>query len=344
MDLLTPRGRSGVAALRARGEERVALLATLFTPSGHPMSIEPDDPPRRARWRLAGGIEDDVIVVDRGFDCIEVHAHGSLALLDAVAATFGPLAEPACDPAGRLLREALSREQMLLALEQQQHDFQAWLRGLLLLPADERMRQAIAGLERSKVAMAQVHPARVVLAGRQNAGKSTLFNRLVFCERSLAGPTAGLTRDAVAERTALAGYPYEFVDTAGESTSSTGVDAEAIERSRAARRGAAVVLLVVDGNSSLSPSDLQVASRGALVVATKADLPEAAWDGALEPAVRVSAADPASAATIRASLGEVLRAFRKLPVAGPVGGPAALDDRQLEALSLVASGSALPSA
>lgn len=330
--------------MRALRHERGALLATLTRPSGERLSVTAGDPPCRARWRLAGGIEDDVLVVDRGDERLEVHAHGSPALLEAAASTFGPLTVPAHEPADELLRQALSREQMLLALEQRQHDFARWLRELAGLPSTERQRLAKEALQRSRISMALARPARVVLAGRQNAGKSTLFNRLVFCERSLAGPVAGLTRDAVAERTALAGYPYELVDTAGEAAGPVGIDAEAIERSRAARRDADVVMLVIDGSSSAEDCDLDIAAAGAMVVATKADLPQARWDHALRPVLRIAAMDSASAPSVRVAVGEALRAFRQLPPAGPVGGPAAVDPRQFEALSQVASGSAPTSA
>lgn len=340
MELLTPRGRAGVTVLRAAEHERPALYATLSAAASM-LATTPGGPPRRAVWRLPDGIVDDVLVVDRGAKGVEVHAHGSPVLLAAVERAFGGLKDPMHEPADALLHRALSREQMLLALEQRQVNFESWIEMVARFPASEREPLVDAAMARSRVASAMARPARVVLAGRQNAGKSTLFNRLVFCERSLAGPRAGLTRDAVTECTALAGYPYEFVDTAGEAENAAGIDAQAIERSRAERRVADLVMLVIDSTREPTDSDLELASSGALVVATKSDLPPARWPVSMKPLVSCAAIDPAAAPSIRIAVGEALRVFRQLPTAGPVGGPAAIDERQAMALSLLASGSVL---
>ncbi len=56
---------------------------------------------------------------------------------------------------------------------------------------------------------------RVVVAGRPNAGKSSLFNRLLSRERALVTPTAGTTRDYLSEWIDIDGFAVELIDTAG---------------------------------------------------------------------------------------------------------------------------------
>lgn len=56
---------------------------------------------------------------------------------------------------------------------------------------------------------------RVVLAGPPNAGKSTLFNALVESEAAITSPIAGTTRDVIERGVAIAGVPFNLVDTAG---------------------------------------------------------------------------------------------------------------------------------
>jgi GTP-binding protein len=58
-------------------------------------------------------------------------------------------------------------------------------------------------------------PLQMAVLGRQNVGKSTLVNTLLQSERVLAGPTPGLTRDAIAVEWAWDGTPIQLVDTAG---------------------------------------------------------------------------------------------------------------------------------
>jgi small GTP-binding protein len=337
MRLLTPPGLSGVAVVAFDGDERGAVAAGLRTPAGTAFDLGRGGAgPRRARLQLDGRDLDQVLVVDRPEHGLELHLHGSPAVVRALAARFPLRAAAVLGPAERLLRTALAPEQLDLALEQRVVDFAAFCAGLAALPAAARAGQVAAARARSRVARAHCVPAVVVLAGAQNAGKSTLFNRLLFRERALTGARPGLTRDPVREVTTLCGYPFELVDTAGEGEAASTIDAAAIERGRALRAGACV-LLVVDLARGIGAVERTVlaAVPGALVVANKADLPPACWAADVPCALRIAAARDEPAA-VRRALGELLRVHRGLPPAGPVGGPAALDDAGLAALDALA--------
>ncbi|MEC7583250.1 MAG: GTPase [Planctomycetota bacterium] len=328
MQLLTPRGIGGLAVVRAASAaEREALIACLQTRSGERFVSEPGGAPRLCRLAWSGVVRDQVLVVDRGAQGLEVHLHGSPLLVRSLEQQLGPLATPPAGPARQLLEQALSPEQLALGLEQLALDFDACLASLGRLPAAARSQELAALRERSRVARALATPCRLVLIGRQNAGKSTLFNRLLFRERSLTGAMPGVTRDSVSELTCLAGYPYELVDTAGEGAADHAVDRHALARARAERRGA-LCLLVVDAGLGPGPIDRQLLGPEVLVVANKADLPAAAWPADVPCAVRLTALEEASGGEIRPTVGGLLRAHRGLPAAGPVGGVAALDDRQ----------------
>jgi len=84
--------------------------------------------------------------------------------------------------------------------------------------------------------------AVVVLAGRPNAGKSSLFNALVGEERVLVSAEPGTTRDAVDAAVAFQGFPFRLVDTAGLRASAGGVEAAGIEVAHRWIRGAQLVL------------------------------------------------------------------------------------------------------
>ena len=84
---------------------------------------------------------------------------------------------------------------------------------------------------------------RVVIAGPPNAGKSTLFNRLVESEAAIATPIPGTTRDVLTHPVALDGIPFVFTDTAGlRADSDDPVEQIGIERALAASAVADLLL------------------------------------------------------------------------------------------------------
>jgi small GTP-binding protein len=327
----TPPGIAGIAVVEVPPSMRGALLAVLRRRSGAPFAPGDHRSMATATLVLGGKAVDEVLVVDRGALGIELHVHGAAAVLAALEEHFP------CEPAGfgdvsarRLLHEALSVEQLDLALEQLEAPFAVFLAELDRLPVERRRIAVAAALQRSVAAMAMATPQRTVLIGAQNAGKSTLFNRLLFRERVLTGPMPGLTRDPIVEATSLAGYPYELVDTAGEGPAAAAVDAAAIAAGRSWRRGALVVL-VVDGGLGPSALDRELLASADVVVATKTDLCGPGWPPDLPCHLRLSCTEQ-DAATVRRAFGDLLRAVRGLPSAGPVGGPAALTEAELRQL------------
>jgi GTPase len=111
----------------------------------------------------------------------------------------------------------------------------------------------------------------VVLAGRPNVGKSTLFNRITGTRRAIVTPFAGTTRDVIEQPAEWQGAQFTLVDTGGMFGASTDPLHElVVERGRQALGEADVVIFVVDGREGLVPSDQEIAaelrSRGVPVV------------------------------------------------------------------------------
>lgn len=317
--------------LALRGADRWHRARELLrTPGGEPLATTGG--PRLAALWVAGRQVDEVLVVDRPeLLQLEVHAHGSPAVLAAVEAALGRCRRERPGPAQELLWQARGPEQLELALEQ----LAMPLASLLGQPASPARAAALAAAwKRGQAALALARPTRLVLVGAQNAGKSTLMNRLLHRERVLTGALPGLTRDPVRETTLLAGYPYTLVDTAGEGPVVDGVDEAAQARGRRERQRG-LRLLVVDGSVGPDPHTGQLMSQGTLVVCNKVDLPPAAgpWPEHLSPRLELSCRDPEDAAAIRERVGTALRRMRHLPPAGPVGGPAPLNEAQVQALS-----------
>ncbi|MHB1675790.1 MAG: tRNA uridine-5-carboxymethylaminomethyl(34) synthesis GTPase MnmE [Acidobacteriaceae bacterium] len=115
------------------------------------------------------------------------------------------------------------------------------------------------------------------IVGRPNAGKSSLFNRLVQRERAIVTATPGTTRDLVTERVSLGGIPLDLIDTAGLRTAQDEAESIGIQKSREALADADVALLVLDATAeALSKEEIalleQMRTRRAIVVRNKMDL------------------------------------------------------------------------
>jgi tRNA modification GTPase len=86
----------------------------------------------------------------------------------------------------------------------------------------------------------------VVIAGRPNAGKSSLLNRLAGYDAAIVTPIAGTTRDVVRERISIDGMPLHVLDTAGLRSGGDAVEEEGMRRAHAEMRRADRVLFVID--------------------------------------------------------------------------------------------------
>jgi len=87
---------------------------------------------------------------------------------------------------------------------------------------------------------------RVVLAGRTNAGKSSLFNLLLKKDRSIVSDLHGTTRDFIESWITIKGIPCRLYDTAGLRTKADSIEQEGMRRSRNMIEEADVVVLLVD--------------------------------------------------------------------------------------------------
>lgn len=166
---------------------------------------------------------------------------------------------------------------------------------------------------------------RIVVAGPPNSGKSSLINALVGIDRAIVTPIAGTTRDTIEVPLALGGMPLLLVDTAGLRATSDPVEMIGVERARREVERSEILLWL--GEPSAVPS-----YANAIVVRSKADLPNVAIDGLEDIAVSSTTGLNLSALTKRL----MAEAAKLLPASSHV----ALNRRQATAVQ-VAAGSLL---
>jgi tRNA modification GTPase len=294
--IATPPGRGGIGVVRISGPDAPSIAASLTRCA----SLEP----RRATLTTLRAPDDTSI--DRtivtffpaphsytGDDVIEVSAHGSPVVLDAILraaiAAGARLAEPGeftlrAYLNGRIdlvqaeavadLIDAVTPLQARTAFDQLEGTLTERLHAI-----DERLMDLIARLEASldfpdegyhfitrdeaSSALTQIGGAidelladavrgrmiregcTAVVVGRPNAGKSTLFNRLVGAARAIVTDVPGTTRDLLTERLDIAGIPFTLVDTAGlRDAAADPIEQEGIARARQAHAVALVALVV----------------------------------------------------------------------------------------------------
>ena len=105
-------------------------------------------------------------------------------------------------------------------------------------------------------------PPSIVIVGRPNVGKSTLFNRLTGTRRSIVTNEPGITRDRIYGTAAWGGRTFEIVDTGGlVPDDRAAMPREIFKQAQAAIADATALVLVVDGRAGATPLDLELARR-----------------------------------------------------------------------------------
>ena len=297
---------------RLAGEEHEEHFTAAIAPADgvespdSPESVcgqEPASAAQAGRSRASAARIDEALVTFFGAphsytaeDVVEIAAHGSPLVLEQAEAvrdlieaqTLTQARQAASQLGGALSRRVRPSKQALVELIAQLEagiDFAE--DDLEVAPPAEiarrigELRPPLAALEASFARGRIVHDGlTLAIVGRPNAGKSSLFNRLVERDRAIVTATPGTTRDTITERISLDGIPLELVDTAGLRGSLREGLEEAeqlgITRSREAMADAALVVVVLDATEPLNDEERRlltaVQGRPALVVVNKSDL------------------------------------------------------------------------
>jgi tRNA modification GTPase len=212
-------------------------------------------------------------------------------------------------------REAISRLSQILT--------EAGVRWLLAQPA--RLREAIEGIRscgdietaskrcleiaaRSEWVDWFAQPLRIAIAGEPNTGKSTLINALAERSVSLVSPQVGTTRDWVSASGEIAGFPVEWLDTAGLFGADDALDAAGVQRSRQILGQADLVALAVplDADERSIRAGLDLLDRSPEMIvrtcADRADVCDSGGEFEGIPQICVSAIEGLGLSELKAAL------------------------------------------
>ena len=295
---LTPSGPAGLGTIALVGPAALSISRSLFS-QGRAGDLKPGQP--YYGWFGDDARDDVVLGVDEqsAEPTVEISCHGGPALIERLIADIAKYGAYQVDwrTAERLrgrsefqsdalafLARAVTARTAAILLDQ--------VNGALdraFAAARAEATKALAVLKWSDVGRWLERPARVVLFGLPNAGKSTLFNALVGYSRLVTSPAAGTTRDVVSELISMDGWPVELSDGAGLGDQASLLEAEAMRRIGLALEDADLRVLVEDASSPNPEAERLVSAfEPGIIVANKMDLPgtSASWP----QAIRCSAA------------------------------------------------------
>jgi tRNA modification GTPase len=307
---LTPPGAGGVAVVRVEGPGALDAVRAL-APGAR---LEPGAPCFARLTDGEQGLDEALVVVESG-ERLELHLHGSPPLVRRLVARLGgpATARPRSleELAAARLAGAPCEAGARILLDQAEGALRRALEELAVAEgaaAAETVRGLPDLLERARIARFALEPARVVLAGPVNAGKSTLFNALVGERRVVTSAERGTTRDAIHERALLGAFAVELVDTAGErevpdrETGAAGaIEAAGQVLARELRAGADLVIWLSADGAPAPPAEVPV-----VALRTFADL----GSGRSDPRAVSALRDPTGAA---ATCARLFRAAFDLP-------------------------------
>ena len=207
-----------------------------------------------------------------------------LAQAEAIADLIDSGSRQAARAAMRSLKGELSAQ--VRALTEALTELRVYVEAALDFPDEEldllsdaetarRLRDVFARFEKLSKATEQGHLLQhgmtVVIAGRPNAGKSSLLNRLAGYDVAIVTDIPGTTRDVVRERIHIDGMPLHVLDTAGLRAGGDVVEREGMRRTRREMQEADRVLLLVDSSEDAVPEEL-LPNVPVTVVRNKIDL------------------------------------------------------------------------
>ncbi|MBI4711982.1 MAG: 50S ribosome-binding GTPase [Planctomycetes bacterium] len=261
--LTTPPGQGGISVIELIGPDAHRIIAKIFRHNSK--SAIPNSQLSPGHLYL-GKIYNNTDLIDEviihyiptrhsfsGLDTVEISAHGGIVSANRIKDCLS--ATGAKEITARQLINLAARNRKInptqkLALKELL-DAKTTLAAQVLL--DQYTERATLP---KRFVQALTQPKRIVITGKPNAGKSTLFNALVGKDRAIVHHTPGTTRDTIEETISINGFPFILVDTAGLGNKTDRISNKAIKFSRKEITKADLVLHLIDASETDKPCKL----------------------------------------------------------------------------------------
>lgn len=246
---ITPPGRSAIAIVDAKGFESLSELDRFFKPKFR-SSIVDFEFNRIAfgTWTNDSGSQEELIVVPRSKNHVEIQCHGGRAAVEAIMGSLGVIQFRAirdddqrdgCEPntgyASEVSRAISNARTIQSADRLLVHANRTLVKCVheILGRVESDLEAVVTELEELSDSFEfgkfLTKPVEVVFSGKPNVGKSSLSNAILGFERSIVLDQPGTTRDVVSAVTSINGWSFEVSDTAGLRTSEDEVEMTGVE-------------------------------------------------------------------------------------------------------------------
>lgn len=324
---LTPPGRAAVAVVGVTGPAAVRLVDAEFrAANGRALDRQVVNRICFGTWADGG---EELIVVRRTEDHVEVHCHGGQAsvrqVIDSIARHGGQevpwtdclrqtVTDPVAADATIALTQARTFKSAAILLDQQRGALSRALDSLRDLISNRQRRPALELTHRllafAPLGLHLTESWKVALCGRPNVGKSSLLNALVGYDRAIVFDQPGTTRDVVTAWTALDGWPVELSDSAGLREGSDALEQAGVGLAARHVREVDLRVLVVDSAMGVTDEDRRLLESigPELIAANKCDLRGGGLERALNGVhvVRMSAITGEGLSALTAAIAALL--------------------------------------
>ena len=297
---VTPSGRAAIATIVVRGPNAINVVADFFESASKKTLTEVSiNKILFGQWQAPHTAAEDLVVCLREINVVEIHCHGGTAAAESISAclqsrgcvetSWQQLTSSHCDGSAycqdvwKLVPLTTTMTSTQIALRHAMGEIDQLLDNVRQEIRNDKIAAATALLkpyiDTYELGRHIVDPFVVVIAGRPNAGKSSLLNTITGVNRSIVNQQAGTTRDVLQYKTILGGWGISFWDTAGIRADAQALERLGIAKAEQALATADLVIWVHDVTENW-PSQVKQVERelngiNYLLVVNKTDLQQA---------------------------------------------------------------------